>query len=362
MIQSAKNAWPVNAAAVIPVTASHCYDVVIGRGLLEHTGACVRCLGAPASAVLVSDDSVSALYGQTVAASLKKEGIRVLTYTFPHGEEAKSPQNLFALLEFMAENGVTRTDLIVALGGGVTGDLTGFAASIYLRGTPFIQLPTSLLAAVDSSVGGKTAVNLNAGKNLAGSFNQPALVLCDTRTLDTLPPEEFSSGMAEVIKYGVLSDPELFQLIETGDAHEHLDQIIRRCVTIKRNVVGADEFDTGSRQLLNLGHTLAHAVEKLSHFAVNHGHAVAIGLSAVARCAYAAGLAEEDITERLDAVLMKYGLPVSCEYPTDRLCQAILKDKKRSGQTINLAIPRKIGDTYLYKMNVEQLEDFYSHR
>lgn len=345
---------------VITVSASRRYDIIVGRGLLADTGRYIRRIAAPSTAVIVADDSVGALYGSAVAASIEAEGIRLLSYSFPHGEESKNPSQLFELLEFMAENAVTRSDLIVALGGGVTGDMAGFAASIYLRGIPFIQIPTSLLAAVDSSVGGKTAVNLNAGKNLVGTFTQPRLVLCDTDTLATLPDHEFASGMAEVIKYGILSDADLFRLLEKEDAHDHLEDIICRCVAMKKKLVMEDEFDTGARQLLNLGHTLAHAIEKLSAFSVNHGHAVAIGLVAVARCAYAAGLAEDDSAERIAAVLKKYDLPVSCDYPVSELCKVILKDKKRSGQTINLVIPKRIGDTYLYKMNVDQLEEFYS--
>ncbi len=354
--------WRPGSVSAITVTASRTYDVIIGQDLLKDTGACVRRLSRAQTAVLVSDDQVHALYGQAVADSLAKEGIPVLSYVFPHGEEAKSAQTLFSLLEFMAEHGVTRTDLILALGGGVTGDLAGFAASIYLRGMSFIQLPTTLLAAVDSSVGGKTAVNLTAGKNLAGSFHQPLLVLCDTNTLASLPEQEFACGMAEVIKYGVLSDPELFRLVETQDAKNHLTQVIGRCVAIKRDLVQKDEFDTGSRQLLNLGHTLAHAVEKCSHFSVSHGAAVAIGLAAVARCAYAAGLTRESISERLENVLVRYGLPISCDFSNEQLCQVILTDKKRSGQSIHLAIPRQIGDTFLYTMDVDRLEEFYSHR
>ncbi len=346
----------------ITVSASRQYDVIVERGLLARTAEYIRPILSPATAVIVADDQVAALYGQTVATSLESDGIRVLHYTFPHGESSKNAQILFELLEFMAEHAVTRTDLIVALGGGVTGDMAGFAASIYLRGTPFIQIPTTLLAAVDSSVGGKTAVNLRAGKNLAGSFNQPRLVLCDVDTLATLPAHEFASGMAEVIKYGILSDAQLFALLEKEDAHDHLEEIICRCVTSKRDLVMADEYDTGARQLLNLGHTLAHAVEKLSDFAIGHGHAVAIGLAAMARCAYATGLADEDMTDRICRVLCKYDLPTTCEYTTEDLCQMILRDKKRSGQTITLVIPRRIGDTYLYPMNVDRLVDFYSHR
>ena len=346
----------------ITVSASRNYDVIVEHGLLAQTGDYVRQILSPSTAVIVSDDQVYGLYGATVADSLEKAGISVLSFTFPHGEASKNAHILFELLEFMAEHAVTRTDLIVALGGGVTGDMAGFAASIYLRGTPFIQIPTTLLAAVDSSVGGKTAVNLAAGKNLAGSFNQPRLVLCDVDTLSTLPAQEFASGMAEVIKYGGLSDAELFALLEQEDAHQHLEEIICRCVASKRDLVMADEFDTGARQFLNLGHTLAHAIEKLSDFAIGHGHAVAIGLAAVARCSYAAGFSSEDISPRICALLEKYHLPTTCEYSTKDLCQMILRDKKRTGNTIHVVMPRAIGDTYLHTMQVDQLEEFYSHR
>lgn len=346
----------------VTVSASRNYDVIIDHDLLAHTADYIRPILSPAVAVLVADDNVAELYGSIVADSLSQAGIRVLHFTFPHGESSKNAQILFELLEFMAEHAVTRSDLIVALGGGVTGDMAGFAASIYLRGTPFIQIPTTLLAAVDSSVGGKTAVNLRAGKNLAGSFNQPRLVLCDIDTLSTLPAQEFASGMAEVIKYGILSDADLFALLEQEDAHLHLEEIICRCVSCKRDLVMTDEFDTGARQLLNLGHTLAHAIEKLSQFTIGHGHAVAIGLAAVARCAYATGLSAEDNSDRIRALLTKYDLPTDCDFSTEELCQVILRDKKRSGQTINLIIPKKIGDTYLYPMDVDQLEMFYSHR
>ena len=346
----------------ITVSASRNYDVIVGHDLLAHTADYIRPILSPSTAVIVADDRVAPLYGPAVTASLESAGIRVLHYTFPHGESSKNAQILFELLEFMAEHAVTRSDLIVALGGGVTGDMAGFAASIYLRGTPFIQIPTTLLAAVDSSVGGKTAVNLRAGKNLAGSFNQPRLVLCDIDTLSTLPAHEFASGMAEVIKYGILSDAQLFALLEQDDAKDHLEEIICRCVTCKRDLVMADEFDTGARQLLNLGHTLAHAIEKLSDFSIGHGYAVAIGLAAVARCAYAAGLAEEDNTDRICQLLCKYGLPTHCDFSTEDLCQVILRDKKRSGQTINVVIPKRIGDSYLYPMTVDRLESFYSQR
>ncbi len=345
----------------IPIHASRSYDVVVGEDLLKDAGRYILQAVSPSAAVIVSDDLVYPLYGQTVEASLRKEGISVLSWTFPHGEDSKNASTLFSLLEFLAEKGLTRSDLIVALGGGVTGDMAGFAASIYLRGIPYVQIPTSLLAAVDSSVGGKTAIDLNAGKNLAGSFYQPRLVLCDIRTLDTLPDQEFSCGMAEVIKYGVLCDPELFALVENGEARLYLNDIIRRCVSIKRDLVMQDEYDTGSRQLLNLGHTLGHAVEKLSGYAVSHGSAVGIGMVAIARCAYAAGLTDADCSERIASALASYGLPTSCPYPAAELCQVILRDKKRSGDAINLVIPRAIGNTCLHRMKVDKLEAFFQN-
>ena len=344
----------------ITVIASHSYEVIVGENLLRDAGSYVCRVVSPATAVIVSDDNVAPLYARIVADSLEKEGVATLLWTFPHGEDSKNASTLFELLEFMAEQGVTRSDLIIALGGGVTGDMAGFAASIYLRGIPYIQIPTSLLAAVDSSVGGKTAVDLNAGKNLAGTFYQPRLVLCDIRTLDTLPDSEFSCGMAEVIKYGVLCDPELFALVKKGEARRHLDFIIQRCVSIKRDLVKKDEYDTGSRQLLNLGHTIGHAVERLSHYAVSHGNAVGVGMVAIAKCAYAAGFSTSDCSDDIAAALGAYDLPVSCPYSAQELCEVIRRDKKRSGHTINLVIPRQIGDTYLQKMDIDQLEAFFS--
>jgi len=346
---------------IVTVSASHSYDVIVERGILKHMGDYVKSVSGASTVVLVVGDIVGPLYADTVTRSIEEKGIRVLTYVLPHGEQAKCESQLFDLLEFMGDNDVTRSDLMIALGGGVTGDLTGCAASLFMRGMNYIQVPTTLLAAVDSSVGGKTAIDLKAGKNMAGAFKQPRLVICDTETLNTLPPEEFAAGMGEVIKYGVLCDPELFAFLETNDIREKIEEIIIRCITIKRNVVMADEFDTGARATLNLGHTLAHTIEKCSNFTVKHGHAVAIGLVAVAKCAWIAGLAEENCAPRIAALCEKSGLPTTTDIPLTDLVSEITRDKKRSGSSITLVIPRRIGECSLMKMDLAKAEEFYLH-
>ena len=253
---------------------------------------------------------------------------------------------------------LTRTDLIVALGGGVVGDLAGFAAACYLRGIRFIQVPTTLLAAVDSSVGGKTAIDLDAGKNLAGAFWQPSLVLCDTDTLSTLPEEIFRDGCAEVIKYAVLYDPELIQqLLESGLDFDR-ESVITRCVQWKRDVVMEDEFDTGARMKLNLGHTFGHGVEAKSHFSVSHGKAVAIGMAMVGRASAKSGICSEETSHRIQKILQLFGLPVSTEYTAEELYTYTLSDKKRSGGSLTLIVPKEIGHCEGISVPVDQLPSF----
>ena len=232
------------------------------------------------------------------------------------------------------------------------GDLAGFAAASYLRGIRFIQVPTTLLAAVDSSVGGKTAINLPAGKNLAGAFCQPSLVLCDTDTLNSLPLDIFRDGCAEVIKYGVLYDPKLFAHLEEKGLSFDREAVITRCVELKRDVVMEDEFDTGARMKLNLGHTVGHGVEAKSHFAISHGKAVAIGMAIVSRASNCGD------TPRILALLEKFGLPTRTDYSADDLFSYTLSDKKRSGGTVNLIIPRAIGDCAIVPTKVESLKSF----
>ncbi len=340
---------------VVQVQASRSYEVLIGEGLLKEAGERIRAVTRAGTAVIVAGDIVWPLYGQRLSRSLEAAGFRVLSYVIPHGERSKNLETYGALLAFLAEHRVNRGDVLVALGGGVTGDLTGFAASTYQRGMDFVQVPTTLLAAVDSSVGGKTAVDLPTGKNQVGTFYQPSLVLCDLETLGTLPEEEYRCGCAEVIKYGVLGSAKLFNELELLPVREQLEHVIAECVRMKRDIVAADEFDRGRRQLLNLGHSVGHAVEACSGYTVLHGQAVAIGLAVVTRAAYERGLCFRNTLEAVLGILKKYGLPTEPGYSRAALEEAMLADKKLSGGQLRLIIPREIGHCEILPVPVEDI-------
>lgn len=342
----------------VTVNASKKYDIHIGNGLLSMLGTEAQKLGKAEKVCIVGDSTVFPLYGAAAAASLEKAGFTVVSFVFPAGEENKNGSTFLALLNYLAESKLTRSDLIVALGGGVVGDLAGFAAATYLRGIRFIQVPTTLLAAVDSSVGGKTAIDLPAGKNLAGAFCQPSLVLCDTDLLNSLPEDVFRDGCAEVIKYGILYDPVLFAQLEEDGLQFDREAVIARCVELKRDVVMEDEFDTGARMKLNLGHTIGHGVEAKSHFALSHGKAVAIGMAIVCRSAVQSGMFAAADCRRVIQVLKKFGLPVSTEYTAEALHEYTLSDKKRSGSKVSLIVPRSIGDCVILPTAVDDLKSF----
>lgn len=342
----------------VQVTASGCYQVLIGSGILAHIGPMLRTLVLGNRVTIVTDDTVQALYEAPVRASLEEMGFETATFVIPHGEQSKNAASYLALLNFLAEHQMTRSDTIVALGGGVVGDLAGFAAATYLRGIAYAQIPTTLLAAVDSSVGGKTAIDLDAGKNLAGAFWQPCLVLCDYDTLDTLPADVFADGCAEVIKYGLLGDAALFEHLEQHGPAFDRETVITRCVEMKRDIVQEDEFDNGRRQLLNLGHTLGHAVEACSDYAVSHGKAVAIGMACVARAAAFAGICMPDCTMRVEQLLDTFGLPKRTDTPIADMMQVMLRDKKRRDDKITVVMPEDIGTCRLEKIPVASLEFF----
>ena len=336
----------------VTVNASKTYDILIGSGLIQTLGAEVKKLGKAQIICVVSESTVFPLWGSAVVSSLENAGFTVVTYVFPAGEESKNGTVYLDLLNFLAENGLTRTDLIVAIGGGVTGDLAGFAAASFLRGIRFVQVPTTLLAAVDSSVGGKTAIDLPAGKNLAGAFCQPSLVVCDTDTLNTLPTEIFRDGCAEVIKYGILYDPVLFAHLEEKGLSFDREAVIQRCVELKRDVVMEDEFDTGARMKLNLGHTIGHGVEAKSHFTLSHGKSVAIGMAIVSR---ACGCKD---SPRILAILQKFGLPISTADTAEDIYAYALSDKKRAGDLVKLILPNAIGDCSIVPTPVSELKSF----
>lgn len=330
------------------------YDVHIGPGLLAKSGAICAALGMKKAAV-ITDSAVAALYLPAVEASLAAAGIGTHSFVFPAGEKSKNMRTLADVLEFLAQSHLTRTDFVVALGGGVTGDMAGFAAACYLRGVRYVQMPTTLLAAVDSSVGGKTAVDLDFGKNLAGAFKQPEVVICDTDCIASLPKETFADGAAEVIKTAVLSDETLFALCENGGVRENLQQVICRCVAYKGRVVEEDEFEKSIRKLLNLGHTVGHAIEKCSGYSIPHGHAVASGMGIIARYAAKNGLCAPETCRRIESALAAAGLPTGTDFTAEALYDAALADKKRAGGEITLIIPRDIGRCELVKTPVEYM-------
>ncbi len=342
----------------VTVNASRVYDIIIDKGILDKAGELSASVKKPCRAAILSDSNVAPIYLERLEASLKKAGYSTVSYIIPAGEESKSSGSYIKLLSFLAQNALTRSDCIFALGGGVVGDLAGFAAATYLRGIEFIQIPTTLLAMVDSSVGGKTAIDIPEGKNLVGAFYQPSLVICDYETLSTLKKDTFADGMAEVIKYGIINDRPLFEKLKSP-IDSQIEDIIENCVKNKRDVVDADERDNSVRQLLNLGHTMAHSIEILSSFNISHGSAVAIGTAAICRVASSLSLCPESDTKEVMEMLERYGLPTSCPYSASELASVALSDKKRSGGKMTLVMPYGIGDSRLYPVKVSELEEYF---
>ena len=332
------------------------YDVHIGAGVLDLIGKKVAPLFAKAeTAAIVTDENVKTLYMDDVAGALEGAGFRVISFIIPPGEQSKNGKTFLDILNWLAENKVTRTDIIVALGGGVVGDLAGFVAATYLRGISFVQVPTTLLAMVDSSVGGKTAIDLAAGKNLAGAFYQPSLVLCDTLVLETLPENVLRDGCAEIIKYGMFGSRELLDKLGSDWLKTDSVSVIAKCVAMKRDVVEMDEFDTGERMILNLGHTIGHAIEKLSGYEISHGAAVAIGMAIDTRAAVKTNACPQECLDILIKLLCRYGLPNETDYKAKELFEAAQGDKKRSGGEITNVVPVAIGKSELKRIPVTSL-------
>lgn len=342
----------------VKVAASKNYNIYIGNELIDSCGEMIKQELGICSVAVITDDNVDRLYADRVINSLEKSGFRTVKFVFPHGEESKSVNTYAEILSFLAENHITRSDMILSLGGGIPGDMGGFAAATFLRGIKFVQMPTTLLSAVDSSVGGKTAVNLPNGKNLVGAFYQPDMVICDYSALETLKPEIFADGCAEVIKYGVILDDDFFNFLRDNDIKENIEYVITRCVELKRDIVNQDEKDTGIRAILNFGHTIGHAIEINSSFGISHGSAVAIGMVIASKGAYTLGYCDCDLTETIKNVLIKNNLPVSCEYSAEVLYDVACSDKKRTGGTITLIIPEIPGRCVGKKFPVEDVLNF----
>lgn len=337
----------------LTVNTSKPYEIIIERGCLDELGArCAALFPAGAKAAVISDSNVFPIYGERALASLREAGFAPSSFVFPAGEGSKQLSTVGDMLGFLAQQGLTRSDFLVALGGGVTGDMAGFAAACYLRGVSFVQVPTSLLAQVDSSVGGKTAVDLPQGKNLAGAFHQPSLVLIDPDTLGTLPPLFFSDGMGEVIKYGCIRSRALFETLrDAADLRPQMESILFSCVDCKREIVEHDEFDTGERMVLNFGHTLGHALEKAHGYTgLTHGAAVGIGMVLIARLGEHMGLTEDGTAEQIASLLEKYGLPVSDSAPLDQIVEATALDKKGLGGDLRIVLLHTIGDSFVHRL------------
>lgn len=343
----------------VHVNTGRPYDIFIERGIIDLCGEYVKKLSKAEKVVVVTDTNVAPHYKWRVLNSLEQQALRVQSFIYPAGEQSKHLGTISDIYKLLADFHMTRKDIIVALGGGVCGDMAGFAAATYLRGIDFIQIPTSLLAQVDSSVGGKTGVDLPQGKNLVGAFHQPIAVLIDPDTLNTLPDNFVSDGMAEVIKYGCIKDAAFFDLLESEDVQPKIEEVIETCVSIKRDVVSRDEREAGERMLLNFGHTLGHSIEKIYNFTgITHGMAVAIGMILIARAGELHGVTKAGTADRIVKICEKYHLPTSDAAGFAQMAQEAQGDKKTSGSKINLVLLRTIGESFILSLPLEDLEDF----
>ncbi|MBQ8177912.1 MAG: 3-dehydroquinate synthase [Clostridia bacterium] len=342
---------------VVDVNTGRPYKVLIGSGILGEVGSLVKEVLSAKRLLIITDDIVNPLYGGIVAESLAKVGYEVEFFVIENGEQSKCLSVYGAILNYLADGNYTRKDGIVALGGGVVGDLAGFVAASYLRGIPFVQIPTTLLAQIDSSVGGKTAIDLEAGKNLVGAFWQPSLVVADVNTLSTLPHKEIENGLGELIKYACLMGGEILTLVERG-FESSLERVVELAVSYKRDIVTEDERESGVRRLLNLGHTVAHGIEKLSHYTYTHGKAVACGIMAIAKAENKLGNLSDADYDRLKALYDFYGLEYAIGYSIESICEVAKVDKKAENTDINLVIMQGYGDCKVQKMALADLEGY----
>lgn len=339
------------------------YTIYIEKGLINNIASYIRDICEGDKVLIITDKNVDYNYGELVENNIKKEGFNTKKIVLESGEKSKSFEVLLDLYDEILDFGINRGDIIIALGGGVIGDLTGFAASTILRGVPFIQIPTSLLAQVDSSIGGKVAVNLKRGKNLVGSFYHPKAVFIDTNCLKTLDKRFLRDGMAEVIKYGCISDKALFEKLEAikseEELFEKLDDIIYTCCDIKRDVVERDEKDTRERMILNFGHTLGHAIEKYYNFdTYTHGEGVAIGMYLISKKSEELGLTKKGVSKRIFDILENFGLPTEVDTKKEEMLSSIGVDKKNIGGSINFILLKEIGEVFIHKIDKEEAVKF----
>jgi 3-dehydroquinate synthase len=342
----------------------HPYDIIIKKGSLSQVGQWISQLWHQQKVVLVTDDNVDSLYGREVASQLRNVGFEVFTFTFPAGEASKNLSTVERLWDFCAQEGLTRSDGIIALGGGVVGDLAAFAASTYMRGIHFLQIPTSLTAQVDSSIGGKTGVNSHYAKNMIGTFAQPDGVLIDPEVLKTLEKRDFREGIGEIVKCALIADKQLWiRLNEIKDADELLQEaeyFIRAACDVKRKLVVEDQFDQGTRLYLNFGHTIGHAVEAYAGYGqVMHGEAVAIGMVQISKVAESKGLMPKGLVTQIKAVLQKFQLPQTYE-PWDEtaLFEILTYDKKARGKRIKTVLVPEIGQAKIHEISLQEMKEY----
>ena len=339
----------------LKVKASTEYEILIGNGLLSQVGKELLPLIPTCKIAIITDDIVNELYTKVVKESLISAGYEVCTFVIPNGEQSKNLYTYSNIMQFLATNQLTRTDCVLALGGGVVGDISGFCASTYLRGVKYVQVPTTLLAQIDSSVGGKTAIDLPQGKNLVGAFCQPQLVVCDIDVLKSLPNDVFDDGMGEMVKYALL-DERVFNQLELD--HLDLNTLVYLCVDYKKNIVERDEFESGDRKLLNLGHTIAHAIEKLSNYSISHGKAVAYGVRNIVECSLKNKLIANNTASKIFNLIDRFVKIEKIDYSLSQICECCANDKKRSGEYLTLIMVYGIGDCRQVKIKLNQLEGY----
>ena len=341
-------------------TSTRTYDVIVGRDLIANLSSLVD-LELYDQFFFVSDDNVWPIYGNVAKTSF--ENRQVSEFVFKAGEASKNPFTLVECLESMAKSGCSRDTLVITLGGGVACDLGGFAAATFMRGISVLQVPTSLLACVDASVGGKTAVDLRAGKNLFGAFHQPIAVVCDLDALKTLSEEQFRDSVGEVVKHSILADREMFEWLKNNKLDKtfvervEMLELVARNVEIKRDVVTSDEFESGRRQTLNLGHTLGHAIETAKNFQVGHGTCVACGIALLVNACARAGITDKEVADNIIAALKCQGLPTETDVSKSKIIELIKCDKKRHGNSLNVVIVDDIESVRPVKMTFDEIEE-----
>ena len=341
----------------IRVNVNTPYWVLVDRGILSTTGALLKPLLRAKKAVVITDTNVDGLYSKIVIDSLNKAGFSTYKFVFEAGEKSKNINTYLDIISFLANNTISRKDVLIALGGGVVGDLVGFVASTYLRGIDFVQIPTTLLSIIDASVGGKTAIDIKEGKNLVGAFYQPKMVIADLDALKTLPSEEISNGLGEMAKYAVLIGEKYFEMM-AEDAYKNLDELIALSIEYKRDIVEKDEKESGLRKFLNLGHTTAHAIEKLSDFTISHGNAVSMGLVMMAKACAKNGLLSDDEANKIYDLINKYDLAKPQPFSIEDIAKEIALDKKSDSTNVDVIVINAIGECEIKAIPLSEVEEF----